>query len=71
MINQIGVCGGVIGSDFRGVIKVTPFNHSFKPYFVNIDDKIAQLILYEIDRPTFVETDDLTLTEIRFGSSGI
>ena len=42
--HSIDVGGGVINSDFRGVIQVILINHSSLPFSVNVGNEIAQLI---------------------------
>ena len=36
--------GGLIDSGNRGIVKVLLFNHSGKPFTVNVGDRIAQMI---------------------------
>ena len=61
--HSIDVGGGVIDSDFRGIIQVILINHSSHPFSVNVGDKIAQLIFEKIELPIFVECDDLPVTK--------
>lgn len=42
--HSIDVRGGVIDSDFRGMIQVVLINHSSLPFLVNLGNEIAQLI---------------------------
>lgn len=71
---SIDVGGGVIDSDFRGVIQVVLVNHCSCPFSVNLGDKIAQLNFERIEAPTFVEYNNLPATERGckgFGSSDV
>ena len=83
--HSIGVGGGVIDEDYRGEIGVILFNHSpTEDFTVEKGDRIAQLIVQKIERPTIVEVtttgdsggsddDDLTPTARGgggFGSTG-
>ena len=64
---------GVIDYDYRGPIKVILFNFSDEHFIVKKHDKIAQLLLEKINRPTIELVDQLDDTERGangFGSSG-
>ena len=70
-----GICvgAGVVDEDFRGEVKVLLFNHGDEDYWVNVGDRVAQLVLERIATPEVVEIDDLDETErgaFGFGSSG-
>ncbi len=54
----IDVCAGVIDSDYTGEVKVLLHNHSDKSYFVQLKDRIAQLILEKY-------LDDVRVKEIK------
>ena len=54
-LKGITVGGGVIDSDFRGNLSVILFNHTRKPYEVNIGDRIAQLIIERCFAPEIQE----------------
>lgn len=61
--NFIQVGAGVIDADYRGSVKVLLFNHSEKDtFYVNIGDKIAQLICEKILYPKVVEVLNLSET---------
>ena len=48
MVNHlVTVDGGVIDSDFRGIVKAILVNLSDKTFTVRVDDRIAQLIILE------------------------
>ena len=40
---------GTIDSDYRGEIKIILFNHGDKEFIINNKDRIAQMILEEVD----------------------
>ena len=60
---------GVIDEGYDGEIKVHMYNHGFDPYQVNIDDKIAQIIILPVIYPDFSDKDN-TRGGSGFGSSG-
>ena len=65
---------GVIDSDYRGEITVGLCNVSKKSYIINPGDRIAQLVIMPVVKPTNItETDSLTDTQRGsggFGSTG-
>ena len=64
---------GVIDSDYRGEIKVGLCNVSDKPYTINKNDRIAQLVFMPVLGPVFEESEELSVTfrsEKGFGDSG-
>ena len=67
--------GGVIDSGYRGEIKVAVFNSSSSEIVIRGDQKIAQLLIQNIENPTIVETDDIWEATERgvdgFGSTGV
>lgn len=71
----IDVGAGVIDADYSGNVGVILFNHSDKDFVVNKGDRIAQLILEQIEHDIEVEeVENLTETnrgENGFGSTGI
>ena len=72
--NFIDVGAGVIDSDYRGEIKVLLFNHSEMDFQVNVNDRIAQIIIEKIAETKLVKIQTLTETERGeggFGSTGV
>ena len=64
---------GVIDEDYRGEIKVLLFNLSTKTYTGHKGDRIAQLIIYNIDYYPIQEVKELQKTKRGnkgFGSTG-
>ena len=64
---------GVIDQDYRGNVGVILFNFGNEPFTVKRGDRIAQLILERIFRPSLVELPSLDVTERGdggFGSTG-
>jgi dUTP pyrophosphatase len=64
---------GIIDTDFRGEIYVAVHNGSYVNYWVQHDDRIAQLVVMPITSTHFVEVKELTPTErgaSGFGSTG-
>lgn len=77
--NQVMVLNspGTVDADYRGEIRVILYNAGSKPFEVKRGDRIAQMVLCPVYRPSFVEvdsTEDLSKTERDsggFGSTGI
>ena len=66
-------CVGIIDQDYRGEIKAALYNHSDKPYTVNPQDRIAQLIVQPYLDIDWAELDSLSTTTREadgFGSTG-
>lgn len=64
---------GVIDEGYTGSIVVKLYNHSGYDYKVNKGDKISQLVILPIVKPTLEEVDSLDETDRGnngFGSSG-
>lgn len=53
---------GVIDSDYRGEVCVCLHNHSDKPYVVQPQDRIAQLLVMPVELPDIEEVDELEET---------
>lgn len=69
----IDVGAGVIDADYRGELKVVLFNHSDENVDIKPGDRIAQLVLERIARPSVADVADLDDTERAsggFGSTG-
>lgn len=72
-----GICPsnavGVIDSDYRGEIRVGLRNHSDKPFTIEPDERIAQLVVMPVLSPDVEEASELSDT-LRgaggFGSTG-
>ncbi|MEF2919044.1 MAG: dUTP diphosphatase [Acutalibacteraceae bacterium] len=64
---------GVIDSDYRGELCVGLLNSSDKPYTVNPNDRIAQMVVMPVCIPTVSVVDTLEETQRNtggFGSTG-
>ncbi len=64
---------GVIDSDYRGEICVGLCNVSSKPYIVEPDERIAQMVIAPVIIPEQIEVDELDETDRGgggFGSTG-
>ena len=64
---------GVIDNGYRGDLGVKLYNFGNKDYVVSPGDKIAQLVVYQLNQPVFEFTDDVSETsrgDKGFGSSG-
>ena len=65
---------GLIDEDYRGEIRVLLFNHGDDPYYVEQGDRIAQLVIQPVMKPTIYDVAELPETERGengFGSSGV
>ena len=65
---------GTIDEDYRGEICVGLINHSKVDFKISRGDRIAQMAIMEVLKPTIVLTDDLSNTERAaggFGSTGV
>ena len=72
VLKNLTVEGGVIDSDYRGLLYVCIRNHSDEDYLIRTNDKIAQLIFYNCIYPDFNKVEDLNETvrgEGGFGST--
>ena len=69
----IHVGAGVIDRDYTGEVKILLMNLSSEPVEVEVNERIAQLILKKIETPEVLEVEELTDT-LRgsggFGSTG-
>ena len=75
LIDSITVEGGLIDSDFRGVVQVILFNHSQKAFTVKEGERIAQVVFIRKYDANFVEVDSVeklgkTERQGGFGSTG-
>ena len=73
-VKGLDIGAGVIDSDYRGPIKALLINNSNIPFQVNIGDRMAQLILEQIENPECILVDELPETERAskcWGSTGI
>ena len=72
VLKNLSVEGGVIDSDYRGLLYVCKRNHNSLDYLVRRDEKIAQLIFYKSVFPDFNTVEKLSETargEGGFGST--
>lgn len=66
MANSIGT----IDSDYRGEIGVIAINLSDKPYTIQSEERIAQLVLNKVEQIEWVEVTELGTTERGAGGYG-
>ena len=72
VLKNLSVEGGVIDSDYRGLLYVCIRNHGDTDYLVKQDDKIAQLVFLKCEYPEFNKVEQLSETvrgEGGFGST--
>lgn len=65
---------GTIDADYRGVVGVILINHGKTPFIVEPGDRIAQMVLAQVQTPNVVILDRLEETKRGsggFGSSGV
>lgn len=65
---------GTIDADYRGEVKIILINLSKEPFIVRHHDRIAQMVIAEVEKAEFVFDDELTQThrgEGGFGSTGV
>ena len=70
VLKNLTVEGGVIDSDYRGLLYVCIRNHNDIDYLVRKDEKIAQLIFLKCEYPQFNKVEVLTETERGEGGFG-
>lgn len=64
---------GTIDADYRGEVKVLLINHGQHAFTIERNERIAQMVIQEVPRVTFVEVDELSDTargEGGFGHTG-
>lgn len=64
---------GTIDADYRGEVKVLLINHGQHAFTIERNERIAQMVIQEVPRITFVEVDELSDTargEGGFGHTG-
>ncbi len=64
---------GVIDSDYRGEVKVVLVNHGQEPFTIARGERVAQILVQQVERAAFVRAPALGATErgeAGFGSTG-
>jgi len=61
---------GTIDSDYRGEVKVLLINHGKNPYVVEVEDRIAQLVISKVEQATVELVTSLAQTERGEGGFG-
>jgi len=72
--HMIDVGAGVVDADYRGEVGVVLFNHGPEDFSVKVGDRVAQLVVEQVDMSECQEVEDLDSTERGcggFGSTGI
>lgn len=70
----VAIGAGVIDADYRGCVRVLMLNHGTELLAVAKGDRIAQMVIQHIARPTMTEMDELPESgrgENGFGSTGV
>ena len=58
----------VVDADYRGEVKVLLFNHSGELVTIQAGERIAQLLIQHIARPSMTEVDEFNVTRLAPGS---
>lgn len=69
----LGNLVGLIDSDYQGELKVSLWNRSSEPFYIEPGDRIAQMVIVPVVQAEFVVTDDFKVSARGtdgFGSSG-
>ncbi len=64
---------GTVDSDYRGEIQVLLINHGIEPFEINHGERIAQMIIAQHERVSWISTENLNNTKRGaggYGSSG-
>lgn len=61
---------GVIDTDYRGEIMGGFINNSSKPYIINPLDRVAQLVIFPIDKPIINIVHEISATSRGIGGFG-
>ena len=61
---------GVIDADYRGPVGVVMFNHSEEDLKIEVEDRVAQLVIEQISMAPLTEVDSLDDTERGEGGYG-
>lgn len=61
---------GTIDSDYRGEIGVIAINLSYKPYTIQPQERIAQIVLNKVEQIEWTEVEELGTTERGAGGYG-
>lgn len=64
---------GLVDSGYRGEVRVALYNSGSEPFAVRVGERIAQLVVQEVEETSFVEKKELPDTargDCGFGSSG-
>ncbi len=68
--NHTDIGAGVIDADYRGPIGVVMFNHSEEDLKIEVEDRVAQLVIEQISMAPLTEVDSLDDTERGEGGYG-
>ena len=71
----VTVDGGVIDSEFRGILKIIMINHLSEDFTVKLGERVAQIIFQKREDVNFVKVQESELSETSrgagsFGSTG-
>lgn len=59
----LGNLVGLIDSDYQGELKISCWNRSDKPYKIEHNERIAQLVILPVQQVTFTEVNSFDSTE--------
>ncbi|HAW45238.1 MAG TPA: dUTP diphosphatase [Sutterella sp.] len=69
----LGNLVGLIDSDYQGEVKISLWNRSKEPYTVKPLERVAQMIIVPVERPTFEVVENFEVSKRAdggFGSTG-
>lgn len=72
-LHGLKILGGVLDAGYRGEVIIGMVNLSNKSYAIQSGDKITQLLIQKVERPTIIEVENLSETNRGtggFGSTG-
>jgi len=61
---------GTIDSDYRGEVKVILVNHSNEPFSINDGDRIAQIVIAQVEKVTWKNKSQLASSKRGLGGFG-
>ena len=70
MEKHTDIGAGVIDADYRGPVGVVMFNHSEEDLKIEVEDRVAQLVIEQISMAPLTEVDSLDDTERGEGGYG-
>jgi deoxyuridine 5'-triphosphate nucleotidohydrolase len=70
LVKGINIGAGVIDPNYRGELQVVVINHTGQPFHINVEDRIAQLLVKKIAFPNPIRISNLNETSREIGGFG-